>query len=218
VPVFRLSEGLQRLGEYQGSGFTERKYLVRRGDGQVIQLSRLLYLVVSSVDGVRDAEVVSHRVSGRYGAEVSTEDVVFLVERKLTPLGITAAAGEEAARGAGPRTDLLLALRGHRVIFGEAQVARIAAALAWLHRPVVVVSALACTAVMDVWLFGVHGAITPVLQVLEQPLWMLILFVLTVCSLVFHEFGHASACRYSGAVPGKIGCGIFLICSRIRSL
>jgi len=42
-------------------------------------------------------------------------------------------------------------------------------------------------------------------------LWMLILFVLTVASLVFHEFGHASACHYSGAVPGKIGCGIFLI-------
>jgi putative peptide zinc metalloprotease protein len=64
---------------------------------------------------------------------------------------------------------------------------------------------------MDVWLFGVHGAMTSVLRVLEQPIWMLIVFVLTVASLVFHEFGHASACRYSGATPGKIGYGIFLI-------
>ncbi|MBB4790006.1 zinc metalloprotease [Streptomyces nodosus] len=210
-PVPRLSSGLQTLGEYQGSGFTERKYLVRRGDGQVIQLSRLLYLVVSSVDGVRDAETISHRVSGRYGAEVSTENVVHLVEHRLTPLGITLPFGDHPGELSTPRTDLLLALRGHKVIFNEAQVARIAAALAWLHRPPVVALVLAGTAVMDVWLFGVHGAMTSVLQVLQQPLWMLIVFVLTVASLVFHEFGHASACRYSGAVPGKIGCGIFLI-------
>ncbi|MGW1400685.1 hypothetical protein ACWCRF_18915 [Streptomyces sp. NPDC002405] len=211
APVPRLSHGLQTLGEYQGSGFTERKYIVRRGDGQVIQLSRLLYLVVSSIDGVRDAEAISHRVSGRYGAEVTTENVVHLVERKLTPLGITVPFGDLPEEPPAPRSDLLLALRGHKVIFREAQVARIAAALSWLHRPLVVALTLAGTAAMDFWLFGVHGAITPVLQVLEQPLWMLILFALTVASLVFHEFGHASACRYSGGVPGKIGCGIFLI-------
>ena len=90
-------------------------------------------------------------------------------------------------------------------------MARIAGALAWLHRPVLVVLALVGTALMDVWLFGIHGAMTPVLRVLEQPIWMLIVFALTVTSLVFHEFGHASACRYSGAKPGKIGYGIFLI-------
>ncbi|MFI9602831.1 hypothetical protein ACIHCX_23785 [Streptomyces sp. NPDC052043] len=211
APVPRLSNGLQILGEYQGSGFTDSKYIVRRADGQVIQLSRLLYLVVRSVDGVRDAETISHRVSGRYGAEVSTENVVYLVERKLTPLGVTVPFGEQPEELPTPRSDLLLALRGHKVIFREAQVARIAAALSWLHRPLVVVLTLAGTAAMDIWLFGVHGAITPVLQVLEQPVWMLLLFVLTVASLVFHEFGHASACRYSGGVPGKIGCGIFLI-------
>ncbi|MGW5201671.1 hypothetical protein [Streptomyces spiralis] len=211
APVPRLSQGLQLLGEYQGSGFTERRYIVRRGDGQVIQLSRLLYLVVAGVDGVRDAEAISHRVSGRYGAEVSTENVVHLVEHKLTPLGITVPFDGDAQEVSAPRSDLLLALRGHKVIFHEAQVARIAAALAWLHHPLVVALVLAGAIVMDVWLFAVHGAITPVLQVLEQPLWMLILFALTVASLLFHEFGHASACRYGGAVPGKIGCGIFLI-------
>ncbi|MER6982002.1 hypothetical protein ABT317_34785, partial [Streptomyces carpinensis] len=211
APVPRLSQGLQTLGEYKGSGFTERRYIVRRGDGQVIQLSRLLYLVVSSVDGVRDAEAISHRVSGRYGAEVTTDNIVYLVENKLTPLGITVPFGDHPDEVVAPRSDLLLALRGHKVIFHEAHVARIAAALAWLHQPLVVALTLAGVVVMDVWLFAVHGAMTPVLQVLEQPLWMLILFALTVASLLFHEFGHASACRYSGAVPGKIGCGIFLI-------
>jgi len=211
VPVPRPSQGLQTLGEYKGSGFTERRYIVRRGDGQVIQLSRLLYLVVASIDGVRDAEAISHRVSGRYGSEVTTDNILHLVEHKLTPLGITLPLEGHPDEVVAPRSDLLLALRGHKTIFHEGHVARIAAALAWLHRPVVVAATLAGAVVMDVWLFAVHGAMTAVLQVLEQPLWMLIIFLLTVASLLFHEFGHASACRYSGAVPGKIGCGIFLI-------
>ncbi|MER6039151.1 hypothetical protein ABT133_35525 [Streptomyces sp. NPDC001835] len=211
APVPRPSKGLQTLGEYQGSGFTERRYIVRRGDGQMIQLSRLLYLVVASIDGIRDAEAISHRVSGRYGDEVTTDNILHLVEHKLTPLGITLPLHGQLAEIAAPRSDLLLALRGHRTIFHERHVARIAAALAWLHRPPVVALTLAGAVVMDVWLFAVHGAMTAVLQVLEQPLWMLIVFLLTVASLLFHEFGHASACRYSGAVPGKIGCGIFLI-------
>ncbi len=70
---------------------------------------------------------------------------------------------------------------------------------------------LASVAVLDVWLFAYFGAITPVLEVLDQPVLLLVVFVLTVASLVFHEFGHASACRYGGARPGSIGCGLFLI-------
>jgi putative peptide zinc metalloprotease protein len=34
LPVPRLSSGLKLHGEYQGSGFTEPKYIARRGDGQ----------------------------------------------------------------------------------------------------------------------------------------------------------------------------------------
>ncbi|MGW5371250.1 hypothetical protein ACWES4_23805 [Streptomyces sp. NPDC004011] len=119
APVPQPAHGLQTLGEYKGSGFTERRYIVRRGDGQMIQLSRLLYLVVASVDGVRDAEAISHRVSGRYGAEVTTDNIVHLVEHKLTPLGITLPLNGPPGEAAAPRSDLLLALRGHTVIFGE---------------------------------------------------------------------------------------------------
>ncbi|MFD0514802.1 hypothetical protein ACFQ0Q_39435 [Streptomyces aureus] len=211
-PVPRLGAGLQRLGEYQGSGFTERKYLVRREDGQVIQLSPLLYLVVEAIDGVRDTESISHRVSGRFGRELSADNIHYLVEHKLQPLGLTVPFGQADEQVvAGPRSDLLLVLKGHRVIFRERQVARIAKALAWLHRPAVVALVLAAVIVLDVWLFGFHGAMQPVLQVLEQPILMLAVFALIVASLVFHEFGHASACRYGGARPGSIGFGLFLI-------
>ncbi|WP_431969348.1 hypothetical protein [Actinacidiphila sp. bgisy160] len=210
-PVPRLGAGLQLLGEYKGSGTTEPRYIVRRGDGQVVQLSRLLYLVARAIDGRRDTEAISHRVSGRFGREVSAENVHYLIENKLQPLGVTVPFGQEDDEVTGPTADLLLVLKGHRVIFRERQVARIARSLAWLHRPLVVTAVLATAVAMEIWLFAVHGAMTPVLQVLEQPVLMLVVFALTVASLVFHEFGHASACRYGGARPGAIGCGIFLI-------
>ncbi|GHG58677.1 hypothetical protein [Streptomyces griseocarneus] len=209
--VPRLSAGLRLHGEYQGSGFNEPKYIARRGDGQVVQLSRLLHLVASAIDGERDLRAVAARVSAGYGREVSGENVAYLVEKKLEPLGITVPHGQESDEVHGPRSDLLLSLKGHRVIFNEKRVAVIARSLAWLHRPPVVAAVLSLAVAMDVWLFGFHGAMEPVLSVLDQPLLLLVVFVLTVASLVFHEFGHASACRYDGAHPGCIGCGIFLI-------
>jgi putative peptide zinc metalloprotease protein len=210
-PVPRLSAGLRLHGEYQGSGFTEPKFIARRGDGQVVQLSRLLHLVAGAIDGVNDTERISHRVSGLYGREVSEENVSFLIDEKLIPLGVIVPWGQEHDEVDAPRSDLLLALKGHRVLFGERRVNRIGHSLAWLHRPAVVGLVLLAAVAMDVWLFGYYGAITPVLRVLDQPLLMLAVFGLTVASLVFHEFGHASACRYGGARPGCIGCGLFLI-------
>ncbi|MFC1435241.1 hypothetical protein ACEZDB_31825 [Streptacidiphilus sp. N1-3] len=211
-PVPRLAAGLRLHGEYQGSGFTEAKYIARRGDGQVVQLSRLLHLVAGCIDGVSDTERISHRVSGLYGREVSEENIAYLVERKLQPLGVTVPYDQEDDEVTeAPRSDLLLALKGHKVMFNEARVNRIGRSLAWLHRPLMVVLVLGSMVAMDVWLFGFYGAMTPVLEVLNQPVLLLVVFALTVASVVFHEFGHASACRYGGARPGCIGCGLFLI-------
>jgi len=210
-PVPRQSAGLRLHGEYQGSGFTEPKFIARRGDGQVVQLSKLLHLVAGAVDGQRDTEGISHRVSARFGREVSEENVLFLIDQKLIPLGVVVPWDQEDDEVEAPSSDLLLALKAHRVLFSEERVNRIGRSLAWLHRPPVVVLVLLAAVAMDVWLFGFYGAMTPVLGVLNQPVLMLAVFGLTVASLVFHEFGHASACRYGGARPGCIGCGLYLV-------
>ena len=70
---------------------------------------------------------------------------------------------------------------------------------------------LAGFAAFEVWLFAIHGAIGPLLLVLRNPVVFLAVAGLTLVSLLFHEFGHASACRYGGARPGVIGFGLYLI-------
>ena len=36
-------------------------------------------------------------------------------------------------------------------------------------------------------------------------------FGAVVLATVFHEIGHASACRYGGAKPGVLGAGIYVV-------
>lgn len=50
----KLAEGVELIGESAGSGYKKPPSLARRGDGQVIQLTRLLYLVAEAADGSRD--------------------------------------------------------------------------------------------------------------------------------------------------------------------
>src|SRR3712207_2350313 len=92
----RPAEGTELIGEYRGSGYEEAPYLVRRADGQFVHLSRLLYLVVEATDGRRDFERIAERVSQEYARGVSAENVRFLVENKLRPLGVLAPAEGES--------------------------------------------------------------------------------------------------------------------------
>src|SRR3954454_14069513 len=84
----RLSDGVEVLGEYAGSGYKQPHYMVRRADGQVIQLTHLLYLVADAVDGRRDAVAIAEWVSDQAEREISAEQVDQLLTDKLGPLGL----------------------------------------------------------------------------------------------------------------------------------
>jgi putative peptide zinc metalloprotease protein len=70
---------------------------------------------------------------------------------------------------------------------------------------------LASVAAFDGWLFAVHGVTGALEQILRQPALIFFILALTCLAGAFHEFGHAAACRYSGARPGVVGAGIYLI-------
>ena len=44
-----------------------------------------------------------------------------------------------------------------------------------------------------------------------HPVLMLLVLGLTLLSTLFHECGHAAACRYGGARPGVIGMGVYVV-------
>ena len=52
-PAPARADGVQLMGELPGSGYREPPALARRVDGQVVQLTPLLYLLLTEVDGRR---------------------------------------------------------------------------------------------------------------------------------------------------------------------
>src|SRR5690348_8196624 len=102
----RRAEGVELLGAYDGSGRQDTSYLLRRADGQVMQLPELLYLVVAAFEG-GTAEEVAALVTARFGRHVGAADVEYLTEHQLRPAGLVHDGGPPVLA----RADPLLGLR-----------------------------------------------------------------------------------------------------------
>src|SRR5579863_3782492 len=83
----RLAAGVELLGEYKDSGYSQPPSLVRRPDGQVIQMSALLYRVACRIDGSRGLAAIADLVSGDLGRTLTADQVSYLITAKLLPLG-----------------------------------------------------------------------------------------------------------------------------------
>ena len=92
--VPRLADGVELLGEYKGSGYSQPPSLVRRADGQVIQMSPLLYRVACRIDGSRDLAAIAELASADLGRSLTADQVRYLITAKLLPLGVVVAAGK----------------------------------------------------------------------------------------------------------------------------
>ena len=204
----RLANGTELLGEFKNSGVTEPPSLVRRADGQVIQLSRLVYLVASMLDGSRVPDVIAAKASAELGRVLSADQVGYLITAKLAPLGIVAGAGVPAAL---PTANPLLTLRARATLLPAAAAGAAGAFLRPLFSWPVIVAVVAGTAALDYWILSVRGLIAALQQLLNDPVDLLLVAGLTVASALFHECGHAAGCRRGGATPGRIGVGIYLV-------
>src|SRR5688572_224243 len=92
-----------------GSGYRTPPSLARRGDGQMVQLTPLLYALLEAVDGRRDAAAVATVVAERTGRSVSADNVRTLVAEQLRPLGLL--TRDDGSQPEAKRSNPLLGLR-----------------------------------------------------------------------------------------------------------
>ena len=203
------ADGVELLGTVAGSGYRRQPALVRRGDGQTIQLTPLLYGLLEAVDGERDLDALAAELGTRVGRAVTADDVHYLVEGKLRPLGVL--RRPDGTQPATHRANPLLALRLKLAVSSPAATRRVARPFAALFRPWVVVPVLAAFAVTTWWVGAQKGLASAAHQALYEPETLLLVFALTLLSAAFHELGHAAACRYGGADPGRMGVGLYLV-------
>jgi putative peptide zinc metalloprotease protein len=203
-----LAAGIELLGEYQGSGCAEASFLVRRGDGRMLVVSGTLYALAAEIDGRRAVVDIADRLTSRLGRVVTAENIRFLVDHKLAPLGIAVDPAHGAPR---PTPNPLLRLRMPVAVIPSSAVSGISAALYRLFWPPVILGVLAGFSAFDGWLFFVHGIGSGLRATVADPRTMVFAYLLVIAAATFHELGHAAAGRYGGVRPGRIGVGLYLI-------
>ncbi len=193
-----------------GSGYRQPPSLVRRSDGQTLQLTKLLYAVLDTIDGRRTYDEIAALVSESFGRTLTGEDARLLVESKLRPLGVVRLAdgSEPEVRKSNP----LLALRFRWVVTDPAVTRRITYPFAWLFQPILALAVVIAFVLVTKWVLFDRGLALAAHQAFNSPGLLLTVFAITLVSAGFHEFGHAAAARYGGATPaqwapGSTSCG-----------
>ncbi|WP_433467671.1 hypothetical protein [Spirillospora sp. CA-128828] len=214
-----LVEGAELVGEFKNSGYREPPQLVCLPNRQLVRLPPLLFLVVRTLHEHRDLtatqdtvtalDTVADAVSQEAGARLSAEQIVYLVDRKLAPLGVTTYSD-----GSAPpivKADPFLGLKFKLAVFPESVTWVLGGLFSWLFRPPVMVLMIAAFLVSEGWILTSRSIADALSFAILTPVSILLVMALGIASCAFHEIGHATACRYGGVRPGVMGCGIYLV-------
>ncbi|HEX5860378.1 MAG TPA: hypothetical protein VFY58_00955 [Nocardioides sp.] len=203
------ADDVQLLGAMVGSGYRTPPSLVRRSDGQTLQLTPLLYQVLDAVDGRRSCAEIAATVSHALQRGVSEEMVSTLVDQHLRPLGLL-----KLADGSEPpvnRSDPLLGLKLKLAVTNPRATRLLTDPFRILFQPVLATAIALGFLAVTWWVFFEQGLAPAAYDAFQRPHLLLLVFAVSVLSAGFHEFGHAAAARYSGAQPGVIGAGLYLV-------
>jgi putative peptide zinc metalloprotease protein len=175
----------------------------------VIQLPALLYFVAEEVDGKRGYAEIAERVTEKLERGVSADNVQYLLDEKLRPLGVLALPDGSSPKVEKP--DPLLALRFRAAVVPAWLTRALTSVFHPFFYPPVIVAVLAGLVAVDVWFFFVHGAAQSTRELLYNPALLLMVLGLVVLATALHEIGHATAARYGGADPGVMGVGVYVV-------
>jgi putative peptide zinc metalloprotease protein len=203
---YERTAGVELLGPVHGSGYRDGMALVRRADGQMVQMGPLMYAALECMDGERDPEEVAEAMTALLGRSVGVNQVARLGE-KLEREGLLAGSEHLAP----PRRNPLLALRFKVLVSGERATSLLTAPFTFLFRPWIMWPAVAGFFVVFWFVLIDRGVAGATEQAFAHPGLLLLVFALTIVSAGFHELGHAAACRYGGARPAGMGMGLYLV-------
>jgi putative peptide zinc metalloprotease protein len=203
-----LADGVELIGEFKDSGYKKAPYIARRQDGQVVQLTELLYLVAEGLEEGGTYDDVAAYVGEAFGRSVSADNIRTL-EGKLEPLGLL--VNPDGSQPEVRKHEGFLQLNMRTGVVPPRVVRMITSIFRPLFLPPVIVAALLALVAFDIWFFFVQGVGESIRETLYSPATMLLVLGLVVLSAAFHESGHATGCRYGGADPGVMGAGIYLV-------
>ena len=190
LPLDR-GEGVELLGDIHGCGYRDGACLVRRRDGQMVQLGPLMYALLESINGQRDTHALTKELSERLGRRVKEEHVLALAQ-KLAAQGLLAGFEEKAP----PRSNPLLALRWKVLVTNPKLTRRLTAPFTFLFRPWVMVPMLLCFLGVCWFVLFHKGVASATSQAFQSPELLLVArHAHLVCRAVLREQRQRIAAR-----------------------
>jgi putative peptide zinc metalloprotease protein len=209
-----LAPNVQLIGEMQGTGFTDRQWLIQR-DGRFIQISELLYRIAEQTDGERTLEEIAGWVTASTDWMVNADHVRQLIQAKLIPLGLVAAANGPITSPAGPAVESRghspLALNMRIKTLSPRLIDPITRILQVFYAPLILMPMLVAVTIAHGWLYRVNGIAESLREGLYTPGGLLFILAIVILGGIFHEFGHAAALRYGGGKVRGMGAGLYLL-------
>jgi putative peptide zinc metalloprotease protein len=207
-----LAPGVKLVGEFAGSAFTDRQWLIERS-GHFLLVPELLYRVAEAATSERTLDEIASQVSASTDWSLTAEQVGRIITTKLIPLALIAPAPDDAAGPAvvRPSSPSPLQLRLKKRILSAKRIEPVTSVLRFLFLPVILVPLLIAAGFAQVLVFFQHGLAAAIRDVVYTPGAMVAVAILMLASMLFHEFGHASALHYGNGRARSIGVGLYLI-------
>src|SRR4029077_13672359 len=209
-----LAAGVELVGELTDSAFRDPQWLIER-DSHFIQVPELIYRVAEHADGRRTLQEIASLVTASTGWSVTADHIREIVATKLIPVGIVTPAleGGVALPIARPPALSPLQLRMRREVLGPRTIEPITNVLQLLYKPLFLVPLLIAIGITHGWLYFQHGLVASMRDIVYTPGALAAVLAFVLASVIWHEFGHASALRSGGGRARRIGFGHLLIFS-----
>ena len=207
-PFPRLRSGVSIVPFF--SSAKEETYLVLLPDGRSLQTTRRLYELITQLDGSRTTEEIAQNLSGMWNYSIRPTDVRDWIDRYIIPHDLLAPAPdlpppEPSPPSKSPSTKGI-------VLIPERLAEPVTRRLRLLFHPLCSLPLLWASALCHglIYLDLLSGTGTGLFSFIPPPAY-LIGYLVAFLSVLFHEFGHLSACQYFHCPHGEIRVGLYLI-------
>jgi putative peptide zinc metalloprotease protein len=192
------------------SSAREETYLVFLPNGRSLQATRSLYELITLLDGSRRVDEIALLLSSKWKRSIQSEEVRQWIDRHILPHGLLI-ADPDGSPSVLTGTMTPPPTKGVRLIPANF-LYPLTRRLRFLFHPLFSLPLLWASAVSHALVYKNHLYLTSTELFTSIPIsTYLVGYLLVFLSVLFHEFGHLSACQHFGCPHGEIRLGLYLV-------
>ena len=182
----------------------ETEYIVTI-DNRYYKTNESAYDLINTIENHSDLESIRDDFSLKQNQTFSTDDIISVINELLVPINIIETPNKvELAK---KQSILYVKIP----LFSKKILLPITATLKHLFHPKVALILGLLIFIMHTFSFFKYTNTINILELVDSPYLFATTAFCSVISIIFHELGHSSACRYYNAEHKEIGFGIYFI-------